>query len=358
MNKREKILAVAAAAVLGTGVLYLLVDRAVVRPARRLTDQAEALRRDNRRRKLENLRLSRRRRQFAELRDRTFDDNLLRASVRAISYINLLRKQAGLSQEQLSVTPFTRSGTVNTFGEVGCTIRARSSLERMIHFLYLLQQDPHLHRVTNLEIAPEADGRNFRYTLRYSSPVFDRAPPVPIPPPTTQPVELASLNDPARAAYNVIQERNFFRPYVAPVVARRPEPLPPPQWPRRRQPPPAESYFDRLVVTGLPSRAGKPEVLLSVPGQDAPKVYKVGDKLPIGRIAMVDYRVLPMPDNPKILSSSRLILKIGKDYWAVEAGQRLGQRRILRPAELPPELRAKLQSRGKSASTGRPARKS
>ena len=144
------------------------------------------------------------------------------------------------------------------------------------------------------------------------------------------------------------------RPLCRPPAARRPQR----RSPRRREPsPPAESFFDRLVVTGLPSRNDKPEVLLSMPGQDVRKVYKVGDKLRIGRIAMVDYRVLPMPDNPKVLSSSRLILKIGKDYWAVEAGQRLGQRRLLRPAELPLQLRAKLQTRGKPTPSKRPARK-
>jgi hypothetical protein len=33
---------------------------------------------------------------------------------------------------------------------------------------------------------------------------------------------------------------------------------------------------------------------------------------------MVDYRPLPMPGNEGLKSFSRVILKIGADYWAVE----------------------------------------
>jgi hypothetical protein len=59
----------------------------------------------------------------------------------------------------------------------------------------------------------------------------------------------------------------------------------------------------------------------------------------MGEIAMVDFRPMPRPGKPEEVSDSRMIVRIGKDYWAVELGQRLNERRVLRPAELPEELK-------------------
>jgi hypothetical protein len=56
---------------------------------------------------------------------------------------------------------------------------------------------------------------------------------------------------------------------------------------------------------------------------------------------MVDYRPLPMPGNEALKSFSRVILKVGEEYWAVERGQTLAEKRRLVPEELPP-LPAKL----------------
>jgi hypothetical protein len=45
-----------------------------------------------------------------------------------------------------------------------------------------------------------------------------------------------------------------------------------------------------------------------------------------------------MPGNPKLLSYSRVILRNGDSYQAVELGQSLGQRRTLADQDLPPKL--------------------
>lgn len=98
--------------------------------------------------------------------------------------------------------------------------------------------------------------------------------------------------------------------------------------------------LDALVVTGLPARGAEAEVHLGMRGQDPQKILKIGDKLSIGQVVMVDYRELPKPGGkPDETSLSRVILKIGKDYWAVEIGDALGTRRVLRPKELPDRLK-------------------
>ena len=63
--------------------------------------------------------------------------------------------------------------------------------------------------------------------------------------------------------------------------------------------------------------------------------YRVGDELGEGIVAMVDYRPLPMPGNESVKSFSRVILKIGTEFWAVERGQTLAQKRRLEPEQLP-----------------------
>ena len=54
---------------------------------------------------------------------------------------------------------------------------------------------------------------------------------------------------------------------------------------------------------------------------------------------MVDYRPMPSPANPTILSPSRVILKVGPEYFAVELGQDLTEKRRLPDDMLPDEIR-------------------
>lgn len=291
----------------------------------------------------ENRRLKTYKDAFARLRDRTFDDNRRGASVLASARINRLARAAGLGEGDYTVTKFSEQRLKDAGWELICTINANSSLDRMVNFLYLLRRDQHLHRVSNLTINPhQKDRRRVRFSLRYSTPVLveSEVAGMTTRQPTTQPVELASLNDPERSAYGVIERRHVFLPYVprAPQVQGRveaPKPSPPPPKP----PEPQQELYDQLVLVGLPAIGDKAEVHVAMPGGDIKSPLEVGDKLATGLIAMVDYRILPMPGDPKELSQSRVILKIGRDYWSVELGQRLGQRRILRAHELPGKLK-------------------
>jgi len=228
------------------------------------------------------------------------------------------------------------------------TVTGKGSLERLTNLLYLLDRDAYLHRVTTLDVRPEPAGREFSFTLRYATPVFDWKPPVDVaarkalPEKTTEP---PALSDAGRADYDVISRRNIFKPYVPPrpvYTRRRREDTPrrqtytPPRPPERREDP-----LDRMIVSALPSTGKAPEVHVQVPGAEEAKVYKVGERLPIGEIAMIDYRPMPMPNDPDVISKSRVIVRMGKDYRAVELSQPLSRWRALRPAQLPDELKPK-----------------
>ncbi len=73
------------------------------------------------------------------------------------------------------------------------------------------------------------------------------------------------------------------------------------------------------------------------------RVYGLGDDLAGGRIAVIDYRPMPMPSKPEILSGSRVILQTGQEYWAVELGQSVNEKRLLTSEQLPEQLRAEVK---------------
>ncbi len=349
MNRREKILAGAVASIAGAALLYGLITRVVLAGGRELNERADSLKNSNAKLLSENNRMGQYKGRFVRLRSRTYDDNPRRASVLADAGIKQLARQAGLGQSDYTISSFSERREGNAYRLLLCTIRSSrpAPLERVTNFLYLLNRDRRLHRVTHLSILRQSGrpGRDRQgkvtFSLRYSTLVPDGNVPVQIAArtPATAPVELVSLNTPQRAAYDVIARRNIFKPYVRPPRQVRPR-----TWPPRRpdtQPAPESPAHERLVVTGLPADKGIAEVHIATPGRDIKKVLKVGDRLPIGEIVMVDYRVLTMPGDPPTESQSRVILKIGQDYWAVERGWPLGRRRLLRPEELPDELKPK-----------------
>jgi len=352
---RDKLVGLSVAVVAGAGLLYAVARGMWLGPLDDCDTQQTALEKKVDDAKTANRRLSVSARRYADLRDRTYADSPQDASVRVGKRIHELAKRAGLGQTEYTATAFTGRGGEG-FGLVGCSVQGRRvNLSRLTNFLYLLKHDHHLRRVTNLEISPQPDKKLFNFTLRYVTPVFDRDTPAPVAnrkPMKPEHLEIAGLNTPIRAAYDVIHERNVFKPYRKPYVApprttrntRRP-----PTPPRPPPPPPVPSY-DRLVVTGLPAFGDHHEVHLTAPGGREATVLKVGKKTPVGVIEMVDYRELWVPgeNKRKRLSSGRVILKIGKDYWAVERGDPLGKRRLMKHDELPDKLRPAKATASKS----------
>ena len=125
----------------------------------------------------------------------------------------------------------------------------------------------------------------------------------------------------------------MYLTYV-PLVHREP---PPPQEPPAAAP--SGDAADQMVVAGLPSTPNGPEVHIADAAGSAVKVLKVGERLPVGEIVAVDYREIPMPGKPTISSYSRVILRNGASYYAVELGQKLSERRVIQPSDMPPSLR-------------------
>src|SRR5690606_25598603 len=98
----------------------------------------------------------------------------------------------------------------------------------------------------------------------------------------------------------------------------------------------APSGPDSLRVVSLSEGDGSPELHIRNDAKDKTLRVRQGEKIENhGEIVAVDYRPMPLPDVPGLLSHSRLILKIGDEFWAVERGQTLAKKRKLAPGEWP-----------------------
>ncbi len=297
--------------------------------------------------KIETLDLENKKRDHYESRTRalaahTFgtDERKVREKVRA--RLMLLAKQSGLNtREKWDLSPVTGGRKRNVYREIGWSIRTQGRLEHVVNFLYLLRADPHLHQLTGLSLSPVLKSRDVRLTVKYMTlalrgkglGISETQP--------SKPLKSPTLDDKRLAHYQAIVTRDFFRPYVKrrivhrPPPRRREEPGNPPQRDPKPSGPPLETL---LRVVSLSQLTDRPEVCIYNTRSDEIKYFSPGDKFAGGTIVAVDYRKMPRLDNPEILSESRVIVKIGSAYWAIELGQVLADKHRLRPSQLPAEL--------------------
>lgn len=354
MNRREKILVVAFGSFLTVAAIWWLVGALLLSPIRSAAAEVEKVRQQNDKLIEDNARIARLLPAYQKLALTAFATDANQASIRVNARINQLARLANIRQEDLAISnaTATRMGSKN-FQDLGCTVTVkRATLESMTHFLYLMDKDASLHQISRLTVLPrDNQRREVGFNFGYSTLVLDQRVPQTLEadfrrlPTTTSAPAPASLAGEERARYDVIVKRNFFMPYVPstpepPVVASGNNTPPSPGDPPR---PPRPPSSDSPVITGLPQAGDICQVHLAKPGRE-PTIYNVGDELllngkPLGRIVMVDYRPLPKPDNPAEKSDARVILRIGPDFSAIDLGQSLDQRRVLKTNELPDELK-------------------
>jgi hypothetical protein len=228
----------------------------------------------------------------------------------------------GLQESQFSRVP-VGPRRLRGAQEVGWSVQGEGPLAKMIDLMFVLEQTPQAHRLENLVLsAGDTPGRikaRFRY-LTLVVEVKDARPKADLQPRFT-------LDSPQRRFYDGIVQRDLLRPYV---------PRPPAEVTAGARP---ASSLDVLRVVSLSQWGGAPEVDICETNSMKISIFKVGDTLAGGRIVMVDYRPLPLPGKPGFVSDSRVILKVGTNYWAVERGQILSSKYPLGPEQLPAELR-------------------
>lgn len=330
MNDREKRLLGLIGGIVGVALLFVVGRSLFLKPLTEVDRRIAGVRE-----KLDRLAKDRRDYFAAEdevkaLTARTFSDDIDQASAMFGEMLTRTIINSGLREADFSRLP---TGTRKIRGalETGWTVRGDGPLAQVVNLVFLLDRATPVHRLDGLTLAPsDAPGR-VRVSFRYLTLV-------PMPSPEVERVDLESkLNaeSPERRVYDPMVARDLLRPYI-------PKPLPPtpagqPPAPPRPAPPstPGPENF-RLV--SLSEWGGEPEIHVRDLGAQKTLRYKVGDTIAGGVIVQVDYRPLPTPGREQVLSGSRVILRIGSEYWAIERGGTFAQRHKLKPEQLPPGI--------------------
>ncbi|MFP4052335.1 MAG: hypothetical protein ACLFV7_00550 [Phycisphaerae bacterium] len=342
MNQRKRLIAIGVVAAVVLGVGYAIVNALFLAPAAELEkaagEYAEDIRKLRQNADVGTVAMVR----LRELASQTFGTDRNKVSADVHAHLDQLLVRSGLVKESIRATV---GGKRKGYEIISRSVAARGPLQRAVDFLYLLEQQPYLHRVDDVVIKRIEQSPDVRLTCRYSTLIVLGADNEPIVPQKRQPTtdkSYGDLDSEDRKVYTVIARRNLLMPYVKKPpqrVVRRPpprrteSPQPKPQPPR-----PAHDPLASLRVNDLSQWNDKQDVRVEGPhGQST--LYHPGDKLAGGEIVMVDIRPLPIPDKPELTSPSRVILKIGNEYWAVELGKPLSTRRRLPEQQLPDELK-------------------
>ena len=329
MNAREKIMA---AAVGGVAALVLVVAgvRSVLLAPLREIDKTTAVVRE----KIAKIQADRRAYFVAEdklktVALRTFADSVDPASAKSGEILTQQILATGLEESDFTRLPIQPRKLRGAY-ELGWNVQGDGPLTNVVNLLFLLNESPWLHRTENLTVANSDAPGSVRVRFRYLTLVLDPAPDVV----RTNLAPARTLESPERHLLNSIVSRDILRPYIK----RPPAPVLPGQPPRPASKPGVPPGPETFRVVSLSEWRGQPEVHVRDLSAGKTVRYRPGDELAGGTIAMVDYRSLPMPGNSLLMSSSRLILKVGADYYAVERGRTLAEKRRLDASELPPGL--------------------
>ena len=331
MNRREKILAGAVSGIIGVFVLGFGTRAILVQPLREI-DKRIASSRD----RLAKIQAERRacfgaEDQLKAWTLRTFADTVDQASSKSGELLTKHILKSGLPEDEFTRLP-VGPRKLRGAQEIGWSVQGDGGLADVIDLLFTLEASPYLHRIESLTVTAGETPGLVQVRFRYLTLVMDPAPEV-------RHQELAAqdgLDSPKRHLFDGIVARDLLRPYIP-----RPPP-PPPHAPAasgspaaRPGPPPGPESF-RIV--SLTEWMGQPEIHLRDLTRQTTQRHKPGDPLAGGTIVCVDYRPLPLPGKEALRSDSRVIVKIGSDYFAVERGQTLAEKRKLTPAQWPAGL--------------------
>ena len=360
MSRREKITGVTLAALLCGVLAYFVIDwlwfsgaRKLQADIRKVRDELDLLEVDNRAGRLAERRLAK------ILASLYGPEQRAREAVR-VQLVNTVQR-SGLDRLDVHApavskwTGYKKGRSHSDEMELSRVVTATGPLSRVVDLLYLLQADEHLHRVDEISFTPSLKRGTVDVRFKYSTlilappgakkpaegePATARAAPStrPTPPPKVP------LDGPDRRFYDVIAMRDLFRPFIKRPPRVTPPPVVPKATPGVTPPPPLppplpDNPEQRLRVVGLPCWNGQQLIHVQDARTRTVHKYKVGQRLPRGQIVMVDYRPMRMPGSPPLVSPSRVILEVGGDYWAIELGQTLADRRRLRGRELPEFLK-------------------
>lgn len=348
MTQKERNILIGAGVLLGAMLLLGSVYIVILSPAAALDDEAQKIRTEIGKLSLQTDKRPMYLSQLRAYATRTYGDSDKRVDEQLSQDLVHMAERSGLDIRNLDVKSGGSPGKQGLHKEVKRNLTVRGKLEQVVNLLYCLQHNSRLHKIGNITITPRLRSGEVELQLWYSTLVLSTKPnevpsaasstthPAMSQPAASQPVD---LNGPDRARYQVIVTRDIFRPYIQgkapppePVAVRSVEKPPTPEVhvPKRER---------KLKVVDLSSYPNElPEIGISDSLTGQIRTYKIGDALSGGKIVAVDYRSIPNPANPQVMSTSRVIIQYEGDFYSVELGQCVEDRRRLKSDELPPAL--------------------
>jgi hypothetical protein len=334
MNRREKLLLSAVGGLVGVFVIGFGARAVITRPLREIDKRIAATREKLQKIKKDRLAYFDAEDRMKAYALRSFADTVDQASALSGEMLTRQILSSGLQEAdftRLPVGPRKLRGA----SEIGWMVQGEGLLADVLDLLFLLHQSPYVHRLDGLTVGTGEIPGVVKVRFRYLTLVLDPAPEVK----RKELVAKYTLESPERHLYNGIATRDLLRPYI-----KRPPPAPPagsgpagssPLAHRPGVPPGPESF----KIVSLSEWMGQPEIHVRDLTYQKTQRYRPGDTLAGGTIVCVDYR--PIQGNALVRSDSRVILKIGNEYWAIERGRTLADKRKLAPAELPEQLAKK-----------------
>lgn len=325
MNKRSRLLAFGALGAAGLLIAGFAIRAVVLRPLRTLDDQIVQLR--LRLRSLDGERKSflAADSQIRSAAGTLFGGRAEEAEAQLGTLLSAQLLQAGLQEPDFSRVPASRRRLPGA-EEIGWTVQGEGTPAQLVDFLYLLQAQPRLLRIDSLMLTPASDPRRVRIRFRCLTLVLNPASEVR---PRTN-LAAVTLDSPERRRYDAIIRRDLLRPFEPEEQNAVTSPS--------TTSDPGTGEASSLKLVSLSAWGVAPEAHVLDTRNQQIRILHPGDSLLDGSVATIDYRPLPAPGRAGLLSYSRLLWRFGEDYWAVENGQTLAERRRLAPEELPPAL--------------------
>lgn len=332
MNPRERNLLIGVSSLVGIMALGFGLRYVFAKPLQELDKQIGVVRTELNKVNTERRNFFVEEDKVKALTQRTFSDNLDQASAKSGEMLTKLILQSGLEESDFTRLPIS-SGKLRGAHEIGWNIQGDGSLMQVVNLLFLLQESPYLHRIEGVTVQPAESVGRVRVRFRFLTLVISPAPVVE----WREPAPKFTLDSPERRILDSIISRDILRPYIkrlpAPakpgaigspgVSVANAKPLPGPE---------------SLRIVSLSEWEGFPEIHVRDLVNERTFRYKPGDNLAGGVIVMVDYRALPMPGNEALKSFSRVIIRSGNEYWAIERGRTLADKYKLGPEQLPEKV--------------------
>ena len=331
MNPREKILAIAVGGIVVVFAGGFGLKALWAKPLKEIDKKTAVLRE-----KLDKLKAERR--AYFEAEDlvkrytqRMFADEVDQASAKSGELLTKTILQCGLPEMDFTRLP-AGPRRISGANEIGWSVQGEGKLRQILDLLFLLQETPYLHRIDNLVLSPGESPADVHAGFRFLTLVLAPAPVVDL-------IELKpkyTLESSERLILDGIVKRDLLRPYIKRMLV--PAPGTRPAQPGTPVSPGIAPGPESFKIVSLSEWMGQPEVHVRDLTNQRTMQYRIGDSLAGGVIVLVDYRPMPTPGNEGLQSFSRVILRIGSEYFAIERGKTFADKYKLAAAQLPEQL--------------------